>query len=108
MKATSPETQLIIRWAVVTVPSFSDPSKSYVVTLDPRDGLAVDCDCPDHTHRRRRCRHMGEADAGRCSKPHIRAMAIPPSAITVHNATAFERYVEAAQQMTASVADMWA
>ena len=98
---------LRIRWASVRVPSFTDPAKSYEVMLDPTDGEPVSCECKDHTYRRRRCRHMTEAAAGRCSKPHIRAMAIPPENIQVHHREAFGRYVAKAAATTASVADLY-
>lgn len=41
------------------ISSASHPGEHYTVDLDAA-GIKIDhCDCPDHTHRRRPCKHMG-------------------------------------------------
>ena len=103
----STEYTLKIRWATVELPSQSQPEKTYTVTLDPTDGEPVDCTCADHKHRRRRCKHMTEAAAGRCSRPRVRAVQVPAANIQVHHREAFQRYVERAAATTASVSDLY-
>ena len=103
----SPAYGIRVRWCTVEVPSFTDPTKVYVVHLDPRDGEPVSCECRDHTYRRRRCRHMTEAAAGRCSRPRVRAIQVPAENIQVHHRAAFDQYVAKAAASVASVADLY-
>ena len=94
---------LKIRWATTEVPSRSNPGEKRTVTLDPKDGEPVDCTCGDAKYRRRRCYHQREAAAGRCSKPRVRGVQIPPENITVHHREAFAAYVAKAAAPTATV-----
>ena len=103
----TPSYSLKIRWATVQVRSFTDPTKSYEVMLDPRDGEPVSCECKDHTYRNRRCRHMTEAAAGRCSKPRVRAVQVPPENVQVFHRQAFDAYVTRAAASVASVTDLY-
>lgn len=34
------------------------------------------CTCPDHTHRRRTCKHMAAAERGTYGKPHAKAQVV--------------------------------
>ena len=103
----TPSYSLKIRWATVEVPSRSKPGETHTVTLDPRDGEPVDCTCGDARHRRRRCYHQREAAAGRCSKPRVRAVQVPPENVQVFHRQAFDAYVTRAAASVASVRDLY-
>ena len=96
-----------IRWATVQVPSRSKSGEMHTVTLDPKDGEPVDCTCGDAKYRRRRCYHQREAAAGRCSKPRVRAVQVPPQNIQVYHREAFDAYVAKAAATTAALSDLY-
>lgn len=54
-----------------SVASASNPKISYIVSVDPRDGLYT-CTCPDFVYRRRDCKHAKQVQRGEAGKPRLR------------------------------------
>ena len=104
---TSAAPSLRIRWATTQIESESRPGTFYTVALDAATGRPFDCTCPDASFRRKRCKHQRAVLDGKGSKPRVRAIAIPPENITVHDPDAFNRYVARAASSVASVADLY-
>lgn len=78
-----------------TAPSASRAGTSYLVEgyIDRVAGEPIiragRCECPDHTHRRRQCKHMAAAEAGRLGKPHAKAVIVrAPQRVTGPQAVA--------------------
>jgi hypothetical protein len=72
MLSSSPLPAYQIKRVSFTVPG-TKPGTTYTVTADPKDGLIVDCTCPDHRHRRRECKHMRLVASGASGiKPRVR------------------------------------
>lgn len=71
-----------IRSATLTIPS-TDGRKSYTLTLDPADGEAFACSCPDFEFRKSKvgkvCKHIENQRRGTYTtlKPHIRVRPVP-------------------------------
>jgi len=48
---------------VAQVQSFSHVSTTYSLTIDEEQGIATNCQCPDHQYRDRECKHMRRFNA---------------------------------------------
>jgi hypothetical protein len=72
VRTSSPLPAYTVKAVSFTVPG-TKPGSSYTVTADPKDGMIVACTCPDHTHRRRDCKHMKLIASGVSGiKPRVR------------------------------------
>jgi hypothetical protein len=80
--SNSPVSVYRITDAYYPVPSESRPGITYAVTVHPKTGAVLRCDCPDFRYRRdgrhQLCKHAEKVRAGQAGKVRLRAVPVTP------------------------------